>query len=81
METLAELHANTSDLQDIWKVSFVLFMYCLTITIDFIGIKTNAYTDVMLCSLAYSSHDHNVINYQDENKMAAANKIKPKNCV
>ena len=35
----------------------------------------------MLCSLAYSNHDNDVINYQDENKMAAANKIKSKNCV
>ena len=59
----------------------MLFIYCLPITIDFIGIKTNANTDVMLCSLAYSNHDNNGINYQDENKMAATNKIESRNSV
>ena len=52
-------------------------MYCLPITIDFIGIKTKANTDVMLCSLAYSNHDNNVINYQDEYKMASKIKSDP----
>ena len=46
-------------------------MYCFPITIDFIGIKTNANTDVMLCSLAYSNHDNNGIHYEDKYKMAS----------